>query len=164
MQADDLDAFFRIMSDARVVSQTSWPLCDSREAARDVMEKMNAKLTAKNSIYWGIVRKDQGELIGYVGLTNFLTSESRAGTTFAVAFEHWGRGYGTEAVERAIRYGFGEVGLNRIQAFVFTGNEPSKKVLVKSGFQYEGLLRSYFHDHRGFHDLELYAVLAGDQR
>ena len=53
-------------------------------------------------------------------------------------------------------------GLNRIQAFVFPDNAASAKVLLKCGFCFEGRLRDYFRDERGFHDLKVFAVLAKD--
>jgi RimJ/RimL family protein N-acetyltransferase len=40
-----------------------------------------------------------------------------------------------------VRFGFEELNLARLQAWVFAINEPSVRVLEKAGFAYEGTLR-----------------------
>ncbi len=57
--------------------------------------------------------------------------------------EHWGQGYIPEALHAMIKYGFAELQLNRLEAFVIPGNERSFKVLSKLGFVEEGILREY---------------------
>jgi [ribosomal protein S5]-alanine N-acetyltransferase len=47
----------------------------------------------------------------------------------------------TEVVKEIIRYGFNELALRRIYAFVFPDNKASMRVLEKAGFIFEGILR-----------------------
>ena len=162
MHASDEAAFHSVLSDKQVVDQTSWPLCATLPEARDVMNQMNSKVTNGSGLYWGIASKHDDQLIGYIGLTNFSNTELRSGSTFAIATGQWGLGYASEALVAAVSYGFTTVGLNRIQAYVFVDNPASAKVLSNSGFQLEGRHRDYFRDHRGFHDLELFAILHRD--
>ena len=67
-----------------------------------------------------------------------------------------GRGYATEAVRQAVRFGFEEVGLHRVQAAVMPRNGASIRVLEKAGFREEGLAARYlcingvWEDHRIF--------------
>ena len=67
-----------------------------------------------------------------------------------------GRGYATEAVRQAVRFGFEEVGLHRVQAAVMPRNGASVRVLEKAGFRDEGLAARYlcingvWEDHRIF--------------
>lgn len=49
----------------------------------------------------------------------------------------------SEAVSAALAYGFGTMGLNRVEAFVTVGNERSLGFLEKIGFSLEGTLRQY---------------------
>jgi RimJ/RimL family protein N-acetyltransferase len=46
----------------------------------------------------------------------------------------WGNGIISQAIPLIVEYGFKELGLSRIYAHVFDFNEPSQKVLLKSGF------------------------------
>lgn len=47
----------------------------------------------------------------------------------------------SEAFERVIAFGFGDLELNRIGAMVNTENVVSPKLLERHGFVHEGLLR-----------------------
>lgn len=52
-----------------------------------------------------------------------------------------GKGYGTEALRLAVEYGFGKMGLRKLEALVFTGNVASRRVFEKNGFRLEGTIR-----------------------
>jgi ribosomal-protein-alanine N-acetyltransferase len=51
----------------------------------------------------------------------------------------WGKGITTTAVKLATQYAFDTLNLNRLYAGVFEGNEASKRVLEKCGYQLEGI-------------------------
>ena len=60
---------------------------------------------------------------------------------FVLARSHWGKGITTLAVKNALKAGFSELGVHRIEAFVDPENKPSQKVLIKAGLTCEGLLK-----------------------
>jgi [ribosomal protein S5]-alanine N-acetyltransferase len=64
-----------------------------------------------------------------------------------------------EALQAIIRFGFEELGVNRFQALVMPGNMASIKLLLKLGFQEEGVLREYAHFKGAFHDLHCFSLL-----
>lgn len=71
----------------------------------------------------------------------------------------WGNGIMTKAVRALSEYAFEELGLHRIFAEPYTTNAASAKVLEKSGFVLEGILRAnVFKDGRVL-DQYLYAKL-----
>lgn len=53
--------------------------------------------------------------------------------------------YATEATKAVIAYGFNEINLHKVQICTKTINAPSKRVIEKCGFTYEGTLRDYFY-------------------
>jgi RimJ/RimL family protein N-acetyltransferase len=57
---------------------------------------------------------------------------------YSVAPERWGAGLATEMARESLAFGFAELGLDRIHAFVFEGNARSERVLEKCGFAYVG--------------------------
>ncbi|SEK25191.1 GNAT family N-acetyltransferase [Paenibacillus sp. OK003] len=59
--------------------------------------------------------------------------------------EYWHQGIMTEVVEKVIEYGFNNLGLNRIEAFVEPENVGSRKVLEKIGFREEGILKGNYY-------------------
>ena len=53
-----------------------------------------------------------------------------------------GAGYiGSVLVRQLLNKGFNELNFTRIQAHIFEGNIASEKLLLKCGFEYEGLLK-----------------------
>ncbi len=52
-----------------------------------------------------------------------------------------GRGLGTAAVARSLEIAFGEMGMEKMEASAFLGNEASVRILEKNGFRKEGLVR-----------------------
>ena len=54
---------------------------------------------------------------------------------------YWGRGFAARAVNALADWAFTEYKLTRVFALVFSHNQPSIRVLEKSGFQCEGVLR-----------------------
>jgi ribosomal-protein-alanine N-acetyltransferase len=49
-----------------------------------------------------------------------------------------------EAVAPVIRYGFEQMQLNRIEAFIGSANEASQRLVKALGFREEGLLRKHY--------------------
>lgn len=79
-----------------------------------------------------------------------------------LAEPYWGRGIVVEACSALLRYAFETLAPKRLQARVIEGNDASRRVLEKLGFQFEGTLRSA-QLHRGTHnDLHYYSKLAGE--
>lgn len=54
---------------------------------------------------------------------------------------YWGQGIATNALSLLCNYAFGELKLEKLFAGVFEGNEASKRVLEKCGFELEGIAR-----------------------
>lgn len=56
-----------------------------------------------------------------------------------------GQGYMQEALSAAIKFGFTQMKLHRIEALVHPENARSLHLLHKLGFKQEGILRDYFY-------------------
>ena len=68
----------------------------------------------------------------------------------------------SEALPLVIHYGFLSLKLNRIQALVIPGNSASVGLLMKLGFEEEGLLRDYAFFKGRYNDLISFALLKRD--
>lgn len=55
----------------------------------------------------------------------------------------WGKGYGTEAVSLATRFGFEQLGLHKIFAGIYANNTGSLKAFLKAGYREAGLLKEH---------------------
>jgi RimJ/RimL family protein N-acetyltransferase len=88
---------------------------------------------------------------------------SQAELSFWLAPKLWGRGCMSEAVQAALRYGFDELGLNRLYAYHMERNPASGRVLEKNGFRREGLLRQRVRKWDRYEDVVLWAIVRSDQ-
>ena len=107
---------------------------------------------------------DEGP-IGGIGL-RMQTGEYRhaAALGYWLGQPFWGRGIMSRAVAAITTYAFQTLGLRRIYAHVYKGNEASARVLEKAGYQLEGLLRQASLKAGEPKDLYLYAILRGRLR
>ncbi|MEW6055166.1 MAG: GNAT family protein [Bdellovibrionota bacterium] len=53
----------------------------------------------------------------------------------------WGQGYAAEAIGLVTRFAFRELGLNKLRAGCYAGNEGSARAFERVGYRREGLLR-----------------------
>ncbi len=102
----------------------------------------------------------KGEAIGAIGFEPMSdVHRLTAAIGYWIGEPFWGRGIATAALERATTYGFTTLGLERIEAYVFSNNPASARILEKAGYTFEGRLRrSIFKDGRVL-DSYMYARL-----
>ncbi len=74
-----------------------------------------------------------------------------------------GRGTGTEAQRRLVRYLFDHSRAERVQAWTDHANIAEQRALEKAGFVLEGTLRRAQWRAGAWHDQMLYAVLRGEE-
>lgn len=73
--------------------------------------------------------------------------------------EYQGKGYGTEAMEILLEYGFNTVNLNRIQLRVYDFNIRAIKSYRNIGFIEEGRLRKAIFNKGEYHDILMMSIL-----
>lgn len=82
------------------------------------------------------------EVIGVIGLRVQLR-HARGELGYWIGEPFWGKGYASEAAQAMVRHGFGALGLRRVYAYHFGGNEASGRVLQKAGLRPEGVLAGH---------------------
>lgn len=83
--------------------------------------------------------KETDEFIGWTGLkleSNINGHDSFYDIGYRLMQKHWGKGYATEATQFFLEYAFNELRTQKVNAFAFTGNAASRRVLEKCGLQY----------------------------
>ncbi|MCI8609195.1 MAG: GNAT family N-acetyltransferase [Firmicutes bacterium] len=70
-----------------------------------------------------------------------------------------GKGYGREALELALAYGFGTLHAERMTLDYFTGNELAASLYRKTGFMDEGVMRHATKKNGIYADLHLMSIL-----
>ena len=72
------------------------------------------------------------------------------------------KGYGTEAVQLALKFVFEELKLNRLQLEVYSHNIRGIKAYEKAGFKREGVLRESLYYNNQFSDEIIMGMLRKD--
>jgi RimJ/RimL family protein N-acetyltransferase len=121
---------------------TDPPRLHSTKAIKDWLEKELEKAT---DMYWFAIRTlEDDRLVGDITLSVINWGSRDAFTGIAIgAREFWGKGYGTDAMQALLRYGFLELNLRRISLTVFEFNERARRSYEKAGFRLEGRQRQY---------------------
>lgn len=117
----------------------------SSEGSQKWLEEMG-DLENPDMILFMIQDNQSEELIGFVDLSgmNWLAQDTMIGIGLGDP-GYWGRGYGTEAMQLLLRYGFTVLGLHRMSLNVFEYNPRAIRSYEKAGFQVEGRLREALH-------------------
>jgi ribosomal-protein-alanine N-acetyltransferase len=106
-----------------------------------------------------ITRRDvEHELLGTVSLRRY-ARDRRAELGYWLGYDAWGRGYATEAASAIVDFGFRELGLERIYAQVFEGNDASCHVLTKLGMINEGVRRRHIRKGKQLCDVVMCGLL-----
>jgi ribosomal-protein-alanine N-acetyltransferase len=112
-----------------------------------------------------IFRRDDGEMLGGITLSNVRLGVSRSGSLgYWIGKRHARNGYMTEAVHCVLDYAFGPLQLHRVEAACLPNNEASKGLLLKCGFRQEGLAREYLKIDGHWSDHVTFGILATDPR
>lgn len=93
---------------------------------------------------------DDKSTSSFIGTCGFQSINGhRAEIGVEIGTEHWGKGIALEVIDSLIMYGFSNLRLHRLQAFVCKNNTRSVRLFDRLGFQREGVLRDYIYlNHR----------------
>jgi ribosomal-protein-alanine N-acetyltransferase len=97
---------------------------------------------SKSAIMWAIAERNGGSFIGEVKMFAFVY-QSKAEIAYWLTDRYRRKGYGSEAVEAVVRFGFDVLGLHRVEAYAQPSNTGSCALLSKIGFTQEGVLRKF---------------------
>ncbi|MFN3309971.1 MAG: GNAT family N-acetyltransferase, partial [Anaerolineales bacterium] len=141
---------------ARMVSSIPHPY--EEEMATEWIRGHESQLNSQTALHYAIVRQADHLLIGAIGLA-FDWQNRSAELGYWIGKPYWNQGYATEAAQAVLKFAFGELGLNRVEAQHITKNPASGKVMQKLGMTYEGTLRQAIYLFGNFEDAALYSIL-----
>jgi len=127
---------------------------------RDAEEFISVTLAAEKDSQYAFAITYEGKVIGSIGVfrkenVHRLTAE----LGYYIAEPYWGKGIMTVAVKQMCAYVFENTNIVRIFAEPYAHNAASCRVLEKSGFQFEGLLRKNAIKNGNSVDMKMYAIL-----
>ncbi|HEX3075422.1 MAG TPA: GNAT family protein [Lachnospiraceae bacterium] len=137
---DDKKDHYEYAKSKVVGPMAGWKPHDSIEESEKIIQ-----MFIKEDETWAIVCKENGKVIGSVGLHNDgkrdLGSDKARMLGYVLSEEFWGQGIMTEACKRVMRFAFEDMNLEILSVCHYPFNIKSKRVIEKLGFHYEGQLR-----------------------
>lgn len=139
MEAADIPAWFGYLSMPEVFEHTSWNVHSPDDLARYSVQDR----TSTSLLRLAVAERTSNRLVGTIGFHTVSPENRSAELAYDLAPCMWGRGIASHLCGVLVDWAHLHVGVRRVQATVLSSNSRSIRVLERSGFLREGLLRSY---------------------
>lgn len=130
----DFAVFAAMNADPQVME--FFPSLHSQQQSREMLQRIQSDTRQRGFGLWACERKDQRQVIGFVGLSvprfeSHFTPCTEIG--WRLLPEHWGYGFATEAARRTLQFGFEDAKLDEIVSFTSMHNLKSRRVMERIG-------------------------------
>lgn len=149
----------RLRSEDAVMRYIERPRANSLEEVYTFIEAVEEIHAKEEGFTWTISMKDDNRFVGNIGFFRIKKEVWRGELGYAMLPEFWGKGIMSEAIQKALEFGFNTIGFNSIEADINPANEASAKILLKNGFRKEGYIRENVFWNDRFLDTEMYGLL-----
>lgn len=143
--ADDDAMLKNWVADEKIQSLYSEPVYSTKAEVKGLLDKYIGSYEREDYYRWAVIEKASGECIGQIAYFLVDSKNHFAEIEYCIGSDFQCKGYATEATKSIIDYGFNKINLHKVQICTKTINAPSKRVIEKCGFTYEGTLRDYFY-------------------
>ena len=136
---EDLPVFARWFADPEVTRYLlrRYPPSPAQELAW-----FESMATSEKDLVWAVAIKEGELLVGAIGLHRIDWQHRHAWIEIVLGDRSaWGKGYATEAMRLVTHHAFHELGLEKVLASVYGGNERSVRMAETLGYRQCGLLR-----------------------
>jgi ribosomal-protein-alanine N-acetyltransferase len=157
-------------SDLRRLSRTflqpwepSWPADDlSRAAFRRRLTAYQRDMDLGLGFSFLVFRREDLELVGGITLSNIRRGVAQMGTIgYWIGEPHARKGHTLASLRAVSGFGLGRLNLHRLEAACLPENEPSRRLLLRAGFQLEGRAQAYLKINGDWRDHLLFGLVAG---
>jgi len=134
--SDHLDLLAALFADERVTATLGGVRSRAESAAR--LAEDLAHWDRHGYGFWIWRERAGGAFVGRAGLRHLeIGGGPEIELGYAVAAEHWGRGFATEASIAIVERAFDAIGLDDLVCFTQPTNAGSRRVMEKAGFVFE---------------------------
>ncbi|MFP2908753.1 GNAT family N-acetyltransferase [Pyxidicoccus sp. 3LFB2] len=161
---DDAGPLALIYGHPETARYINYPVSGGIAHMQEKLTRDLASASRGEGFRWVLCERGDDAPLGSVGLFNWSRVDRRAEVGYVLGIEQAGRGVMKEVMPALLRFGFEEMKLHRIEAHVDPDNGASLRVLIRSGFQQEGVLRDNVAYGESFRDSVLFSLLEGEWR
>lgn len=164
-RSDDVDAHYDAVraSADEVARWLPWchPAYSRQESEAWIAARADA-WAAGEAYSFAVIDADDGEFLGGCGLNHINRVHAYANLGYWIRTDAAGRGAATAAALLVARFGFEQVGLQRIEIGMSLDNHASRRVAEKTGAVREGVLRHGIRLNDEPQDALLFSLLPSD--
>ena len=141
---DDFADLLRLDSDPRVMKYIAGgkPM-SKKEVEAALVRAMRYYRSMYGLGVWHATRRDTGAFVGWYSL-KYCPPTCDVEVGYRLLHDAWGQGFATEGATELVRYGFDDLGLEKIIGVTHPGNRASQRVLMKAGLRDAGFVRTYY--------------------
>lgn len=141
MHPIDAEDMFDYARRPEVTKYLLWREHTDIEYTRDYLNYISGRYALGSFFDWALIDRESRRMIGTCGFTRIDTANNSAEIGYVLNPDFHRRGFGSEAVRRVLKFGFEELGLQRIEARFMQGNEASLALMKSVGMTFEGYMR-----------------------
>ncbi|MDR2948573.1 MAG: GNAT family N-acetyltransferase [Dysgonomonas sp.] len=138
LSVDDIFKIFNTLNNEREYLREWLPFVDTTREVEDTGNYVRYVLQTADKQFT-IYYNDQ--FVGLIGFKDTDADNKKIEIGYWLSQNAQGKGIMTQSVSKLVEYAFNEMGMNRIQIKVAVGNNKSRRIPEKLGFQMEGIER-----------------------
>jgi RimJ/RimL family protein N-acetyltransferase len=162
IEEDDMFYLYQWFSDSEFLKYYDYypPIPQTKDEVDKTFKNYKEK---KESKVFGIKMSQDNYIIGIAGFDDIIFENNVATLFIGIGNSALrGRGYGKEAMNLLLNYGFNHMKLHRIQLNVLEFNLSAINLYEKSGFKKEGVFREFVLRDNKRYNLLLYGLLKNE--
>jgi ribosomal-protein-alanine N-acetyltransferase len=128
----DVDSLYAILHEPEILRYFPNPAPPAHERVERLISSFLDHWQQHRYGWWAVEPLQNPALAGWCGLT-YLPETDEVEVAYLLGHAFWGKGLATEAAEACLKFGFEQVGLERIIAIVHPDNIASQRVVEKNG-------------------------------
>ncbi|WP_088186727.1 GNAT family N-acetyltransferase [Desulfosporosinus sp. FKA] len=160
--SDSEDMLKYWVSDPKIQSMYSEPVYTTKQDVKELLDKYISFYEKDNYYRWAIIFKETDECIGQIAYFLVDNNNHFAEIEYCIGGSFQRKGLATEATKAVIQFGFSKMNLHKVQICHKSTNIPSRKVIEKCGFIYEGTLRDFFYMDGQYVDRLYYSIIVDE--
>ncbi len=161
-QTSDAASILALFMDEGFMEYSPAPMFTSMDEAHEVVVRDAAKLTAGERLRLGMVRMDNGMLIGYCDLFGIDRQHRKGEIGYGLLTRERGHGFMHEALSAFLNCVLLDLQFNRVIAEIDPANTNSERTVQRLGFTKEAHLRENCFVKGVLSDSFLYGLLKRD--
>ena len=155
----DIPAYYTRLGSSEAVTRYMLfdPHKDISESVASIRKALG-RYEAGRCYRWGIALKEGNILMGILELLRFDEEKESCSFAYMLAEDYWGKGYGSEALIRALDFAFTEMEVQEVRADHFACNGASGGAMRKAGMTYLRTIPEKYEKHGIRYDAEEYGI------